>query len=1064
MKTKRLNGTMLILVVAFMLILIVFSLATLAMVTVANNRAVTKFEENQSYYTAASALEVFVNGSLSDSVYFAVDGATPRTYYKADGSPLAKMTQGRALELDLYKLSVLSDGVTTKPIGVGDKGTTEIFSATSTTDDDALNFIMNVTDKTVFYDTAGSLPANIDKYGDQFTSNANYKHAEYTVKLPEVTTSQYYGLFADEKTETIGGVDTKYHAKMKVEVIERYYNMSGVEQAAIKEYMEAKLTNSVTDDQAAAVKPIFGAAYNNSNPKASIPQESAIKNAILAGSRHKDYFRIRVTSETELLGVKGVTAREFVISSPMPESGSMAITNFGYSRSGASMSSVGGISSLVATRVSNTNVAGAMFSAGSFYFDTFSSTNNIYAEDSVRIDSASPFMLALDTIGVGNMPNIKPQGYNTVMYAANGFMMSTGGATITGNNSSHMFHLVTDGLIHSTNPRNIYGNVVADVIESPNGMFSIYGDGTTYGSAYVNQLIVYPNTGGGVDNGQINLSADNGIFTKDIIIDNINTLVYDPGAGEFPKTIRMSSDVVISGKLVVNYGAEEWEVTNYVAGTGWAQLKDPITGAVSDVIISGGGSLQPAPNTSKEPQVSYYYDSNGDGTADYTMNDKYQKEVRLPYNFVSDTGSYVNNTLTLDTAQSLYGQYFASSAMWGTGMGIDGDGNGLVDTGAGLGSRANGGDGSLLGFDLDGNGVMDKPIYYGVVTKGSWVPSTGTYDVRATMGAMNNINGDYVGYAKTGNGTYGGVLETTLSAAQRFKQTDGLGDGTSLNIYTNEVTLDNTGGTYMKVASYYGGGSLSGSISYHGTISESGKLPTSAFAPSHEGAYVYLVDTSAGDITLQMPRLSSADNNIALIAMGTGKLNILVPASAATNDNIDDGSAGGSVNMPTYRVGGWQNSNGMVIMTDTNAMISGIRTSGGKLVGPSPTAGVGYSAGSNVTTPSDAGKITMYVDDGVALRFKTGSLINGTVYAPNSFMDLTDGTGAPQSNVRYNQEGAASPVDITISNVIIGNAVCSGYSTGNDAGVLFLPAEAKPEDGKPNFNWNTLRYLSGQNS
>lgn len=63
-RPARLKGVVLVMVVTLLFVLIVMLMATLTVVGNANKRTVTKFEENQAYYTARSALGVYITGML----------------------------------------------------------------------------------------------------------------------------------------------------------------------------------------------------------------------------------------------------------------------------------------------------------------------------------------------------------------------------------------------------------------------------------------------------------------------------------------------------------------------------------------------------------------------------------------------------------------------------------------------------------------------------------------------------------------------------------------------------------------------------------------------------------------------------------------------------------------------------------------------------------------------------------------------------------------------------------------------------------------------------------------
>lgn len=79
---QRLNGTVLIMILTVMFVLIIMLMATLTVVTTASQRIYTKFEENQSYYTSRSALEVFTSKMLSDNQYKSADGSGEHQGYQ----------------------------------------------------------------------------------------------------------------------------------------------------------------------------------------------------------------------------------------------------------------------------------------------------------------------------------------------------------------------------------------------------------------------------------------------------------------------------------------------------------------------------------------------------------------------------------------------------------------------------------------------------------------------------------------------------------------------------------------------------------------------------------------------------------------------------------------------------------------------------------------------------------------------------------------------------------------------------------------------------------------------
>lgn len=101
-RLKSLSGTVLIMVLTVMLVLIIMLMATLTVVTTASQRIYTKYEEQQAYYTARSALDVFTN-MLNDSKYGNTVGGTFET-------------QGYNIQKSLYDIKAQSDPTGTNPV------------------------------------------------------------------------------------------------------------------------------------------------------------------------------------------------------------------------------------------------------------------------------------------------------------------------------------------------------------------------------------------------------------------------------------------------------------------------------------------------------------------------------------------------------------------------------------------------------------------------------------------------------------------------------------------------------------------------------------------------------------------------------------------------------------------------------------------------------------------------------------------------------------------------------------------------------------------------------------
>lgn len=267
---RTLSGAVLVMVLTVMFVLIILLMATLTVVTTANQRIYTKFEENQAYYTARSALDVFTQDMLSDGDYYAYGSSGIRKYkYTYEDttvspaqmkiSPNTDMKQGLALQHELYKITSKSE-----------------------TYGGALGFAENPkASDNIFYTKIGGaatvspMPEN-DFYTIETTNALNsdpdttkkFDYIEYQVTLPAVRTSatDSYGRIVD--TDSTG----KQIAKIKVEVLSRVFNTN-------PSYTTSEIQTIIASGTAA--------------------EKQALKDAIRDGDRTKDQIRVRITSTVE---------------------------------------------------------------------------------------------------------------------------------------------------------------------------------------------------------------------------------------------------------------------------------------------------------------------------------------------------------------------------------------------------------------------------------------------------------------------------------------------------------------------------------------------------------------------------------------------------------------------------------------------------------------------------------------------------------------------------------------------------------------------------------------------
>lgn len=315
-RRRSLSGAVLIMILTVMFVLIILLTATLTTVTTANQRIYTKFEENQAYYTARSALDVFTMNMLDDEDYIAQDSGSNRKYkYGDSGSTTpADLTQGLALQLDLYTIKAQSG----HNINQADLDS----SASGITDADKKK-----DEYKTYYGTDSS---KVQNNGKPVTDPEYAEYVEYEVELPSLENgSNKYGKLSDKESNIP-------KAKIKVEILERQYDMGVYNFATahngitdVKTYID-----SLSDDD---LKTFFDGLTSGSQ------DAKDIASAIIAGNRKKDRMRVKITATTTFDGVEGTAVLIYDTHEPPANNSSRAITAFGGTGSD-NFSVVGGMS------------------------------------------------------------------------------------------------------------------------------------------------------------------------------------------------------------------------------------------------------------------------------------------------------------------------------------------------------------------------------------------------------------------------------------------------------------------------------------------------------------------------------------------------------------------------------------------------------------------------------------------------------------------------------------------------------------------------------------------------
>lgn len=311
MKGKRLksfSGTVLIMVLTVMLVLIIMLMATLTVVTTASQRIYTKYEENQAYYSARSALDVFTQNLLYDKSYFAYpDSGTssPIQFAHGDGDS-ADMKQGLAIQLELYKLRTKDTADADVPKSIQNLLQTEF----TTYANDA-----SVTGKDEYKNNFGVVASGTitTPSGTKVTTYESV--AVYEVEFPTLTN----GTGGDGSgAHNFGEMADKKKARITIEVLSREYDMGD-------DVLTSDPTTKVKDKIASfggdetQIKTFLGNTQN---------YKDVIK-AVANGSRKKDKMRLKITATTMLRGVEGTAVLICNSDEPPINNSSRAITAFG---------------------------------------------------------------------------------------------------------------------------------------------------------------------------------------------------------------------------------------------------------------------------------------------------------------------------------------------------------------------------------------------------------------------------------------------------------------------------------------------------------------------------------------------------------------------------------------------------------------------------------------------------------------------------------------------------------------------------------------------------------------
>ena len=426
---QKVSGAVLVMVLIVMVVLIIMLMATLTVVTTASQRIYTKYEENQAYYSARSALDIFTQNMLEDSQYYAYNSSgSIRAFSYTDDTGAtqnANMKQGLALQLELYKIK--SQGQETAQIAKA------LYPAMSDADAKAaMEFVENMEPADVF--TSGSPEDKNYSIAATATDSITYQVTLPTLTDPKATGTQqsYYGEMVDAiDTDGDGAKDTQV-ATIKVEVLDRIYHTATSYGNTEKEIREK----------------IIGILQGTDSAKIAQLKED-IKN----GDRAKDKFTLKVTSTVKYMDTEATAVLIYDSTERPAVNSSKAITSVNDVSEGSGLFALGGASSL------SGNIS---VDEGSLVYDSLFLKGNLNI-----IDSGEGMHLFKDTLhtilGNFNVSNTYPS------FDESGSVFYVNGTTIFTVNGSFgssgkLTNIVSNSVRLESNAKQMqyYGNMYCD--------------------------------------------------------------------------------------------------------------------------------------------------------------------------------------------------------------------------------------------------------------------------------------------------------------------------------------------------------------------------------------------------------------------------------------------------------------------------------------------------------------------------------------------------------------------------------------------------------------------------
>ncbi|MBQ8177370.1 MAG: hypothetical protein IJ035_10100 [Oscillospiraceae bacterium] len=1014
---RKVSGAVLVMVLIVMVVLIIMLMATLTVVTTAGQRIYTKYEENQAYYSARSALDIFTQNLLEDAEYYAYDSSGAIVQYNytdnTGAAATANMKQGLALQLELYKIR--SQAQQTSVVAKSQNSLLSDADAKL-----AMDFAENMDSGDVF--TAGTPEDN------NYSASATLDSITYQVTLPTLkdpkasgTQQSYYGEMVDQSA----GVQK---ATIKVEVLDRMYDMAGNygnNEDEIRKNLCYLFAGKDTD----------GSTLSTTEKNNKI---AALKNDIKNGDRSKDKFKLKVTSTVTYLGHEATAVLIYDSSERPAVNSNRAITTVNDISQGSGVFPIGGASAL---------------STGEFKINQGAvAVGNLFLKGSLSTDGGSDTYMFKDTTHTV---------FGDVTFQNSYFDWKEAGSVLYSQGNVNL------GIATNYGEAGKETNIVATTVK-------FVGDGRDaqyYGEIFCDTFYIDNGTAGG----------DTPVISGSIHTNYVDIKSYAP-------TIIPGSTSAISLNGILNSNIDALASQMNVAKGFIFNVNDGAGNIVPekfDYDIVNGKFIRVS-----NPAETYVYDTTtGDPMPLFTFG---SSEVKINYydpthySYENDTKVFTlpanlagrgTDELEIATVKSLYKDIFKDAAFVNnaTDTGTNGELNALtkptfdVSTMAAVNYTSS--DGSvaltfspqlLAKFEADQlatknswelDSYLDTYITEGIITAAdknaikakwdneviSWSPYSEVFGVKNTVSSEIEIakNNDttyqtalaayyqnYItGAEKAGEVGCDDLIKFTSSTAPLVAHGMSDVDGSGVAYVTNPEDFA-TGGKYENLATN------------SGVITESGYIKSNTSYGSSSSPVI--IDARTNDIIIQLGAESGIGGNTESSSAPTFKGHFVVVGDKTVKIYLPDGR--------DYNLGETNETNAFNIATYDIRYATNLKL-GSSGTGLTKSPNVYMYAGNNVEN--------IYVNSPDEHK-----LITAHIYVPFANYNMSAGanSGKLYSSVTYNGETVYG--ESTFGYSVVGSLIAASYKSNNKTGVAYInPAVTSTEAGDPHLTWTPDKYV-----